>query len=89
MTFVTIFALIGDDVRLSSTTKGSDHFFTVFLMISFFLFSAEILASSVAIDDYKYSFFFYLDIVATLSIISDVDFLIDYFALIFGMSVST
>ena len=41
-------------------------------MISLFLFSMEILASSVAIDDYKYSFYFYLDIVATLSIISDV-----------------
>jgi len=89
MTFVTIFALIGDDVRLSATEKGGDIYFTVFLMISFMLFSAEILASSVAIDDYKYSFYFYLDIVATLSIISDVDFLLDYFAIIFGMSVST
>lgn len=89
MTIVTIFALIADDIRLSSTRKGSDIYFTVFLMISFFLFSAEILASSVAIDDYKYSFFFNLDIVATLSIISDVDFLLDYIAIIFGMSVST
>ena len=53
-------------------------------MISFFLFSMEILASSVAIDDYKYSFYFYLDIVATLSIISDVQFLLDFIGFIFG-----
>ena len=54
-------------------------------MISFFLFTMEILASSVAIDDYKYSFYFYLDIVATLSIISDVSFMLDLIATIFGL----
>ena len=53
-------------------------------MISLFLFSMEILASSVAIDDYKYSFYFYLDIVATLSIISDVQFLLDFVGVIFS-----
>ena len=57
---------------MAATSKEYDIYFTVFLMISLFLFSMEILASSVAIDDYKYSFYFYLDIVATLSIISDV-----------------
>jgi len=82
-------ACLKDDVRLSSTSKGGDIYFTVFLLVSLFLFSAEILASSVAVDDYKYSFYFYLDIVATLSIISDVDFLLDYMAVIFGMQVST
>lgn len=76
-------------MRLSSTGKDADIFFSSFLIISFILFGAEILASSVAIDDYKYSFYFYLDIIATFSIISDVDFLLDYFAIIFGMSVST
>jgi hypothetical protein len=58
-------------------------------MICLILFAVEILASSVAIDDYKYSFYFYLDIVATLSIISDVPFLFNFMSLIFGMEVST
>lgn len=89
MTFVTIFALIGDDIRLSVTKKESDIYFSAFLMISLILFSIEILASSVAIDDYKYSFYFYLDIVATLSIISDVAFLLDFVSMIFGMGIST
>ncbi len=76
-------------MSLSATTKSADIYFTVFLILSLLLFSIEILASSVAIDDYKYSFYFYLDIVATISIVSDVDVLLDYVALIFGMSVST
>ena len=78
-----------DDVRLSSTNKNLDVYFTAFLMISLILFAIEILASSVAIDDYKYSFYFYLDIVATLSIFSDVSFLLDFMAVIFGMEIST
>lgn len=55
-------------------------------MIALILFTFEILASSLAIDDYKYSFYFYLDIVATLSIITDVQFLFDFFGQIFGFS---
>ena len=78
-----------DDIRLSSTTKENDIYFSAFLMLSLILFSAEILASSVSIDDYKYSFYFYLDIVATLSIISDLDFLLNQFALLFGMSIES
>ena len=69
---------------MAATSKEYDIYFTVFLMISLFLFSMEILASSVAIDDYKYSFYFYLDIVATLSIISDVQFLLDFVGVIFS-----
>ena len=76
-------------MRLSSTEKASDIYFTVFMMISLILFVLEILASSVALDDYKYSFYFYLDIVATLSIITDVQFLLDFVAVIFGMSKSS
>ena len=74
---------------MSSTEKASDIYFTVFMMISLILFVLEILASSVALDDYKYSFYFYLDIVATLSIITDVQFLLDFVAVIFGMSKSS
>ena len=57
-------------------------------MMSLVLFSMEVLASSVAIEDYKYSFYFYLDIIATLSIISDLQFLLDFFAVVLSMSVS-
>ena len=52
-----------------ATTKDADPFFFVGLLISFILFTVEIMINSVVDDDFKYSFFFYLDIIATISII--------------------
>jgi hypothetical protein len=43
-----------------------------------------VLAGAVVIDGYKYSFFFYLDIVATLSIVSDVPWLMNTIVLLVG-----
>ena len=65
-------------MRLSATSKDADIYFSVFLTMSLILFTFEILASSLAIDDYNYSFYFYLDIIATVSIVSDVQFLFDF-----------
>ena len=48
------------------------------------LFTCEVLACAVVIDNYKHSFFFYLDIVATVSIISDVPWLINQIILLIG-----
>ena len=42
------------------------------------------LAGAVGIDGYKYSFFFYLDIIATLSIVSDVPWLMNMIVLLVG-----
>ena len=77
MSLVTIFALVGDDVRLWATSQEADVYFFIGLQISFVLFTLEVLAGSVVIDGFKYSFFFYLDIVATLSIISDIPWMLD------------
>jgi hypothetical protein len=86
MAIFTLFALVGDDIRLASTEKSADVFFTIGLMICLILFTLEILGSSVAVDDYKYSFFFYLDIIATLSIIADVNFLLNALISVWGSS---
>lgn len=48
------------------------------------LFTCEVVACAVVIDNYKHSFFFYLDIVATASIISDVPWLINQIILLTG-----
>jgi len=58
------------------TSKNTDPLFSLFLTISFFLFTLEILVTSVVNDDYKYSFFFNLDIIATLSLISDIPWML-------------
>jgi hypothetical protein len=58
------------------TTKPADPIFFYLLTISFFLFTLEILVTSVVNEDYKYSFFFNLDIIATLSLVSDIPWML-------------
>jgi len=77
MALVTLFALVGDDFRVWLTMKKSDPFFDATLIISMFLFSLEILMNTIVMDDFKYSYFFWLDIIATISLIMDIDMILD------------
>lgn len=79
MTIVTIFALFGDDFRLWFFDSWIDPYFTASLIISLVIFAVEILINSCVVDDFKYSFFFWLDIVAALSLIVDIVWLISWF----------
>lgn len=67
-----------------TTGKEADIYFVVGLSISFVLFTLEVLLGSVVVDDFKYSFFFYLDIVATLSIVSDINWMLDLLVTLVG-----
>ena len=78
MAAVTIFALFGDDFRLWFTTKRADIFIDAALIFSLFAFTLEILVNSCVVDEFKYSFFFWLDIVATVSICVDVTMIADF-----------
>jgi hypothetical protein len=84
MTLTTLFALFGDDMRMWMTTKESDDYFFYGLVISFILFSTELLINSCVVDDFKYSFFFWLDFIATLSLIPDIPWFLDFFNSILG-----
>jgi hypothetical protein len=42
-----------------------------------FLFTTEIIINSIVVDEFKYSFFFWLDIIATLSLIPDIRWILD------------
>ena len=44
-------------------------------MLSLALFTLELLVQSCVVDDYKYSFFFWLDFIATVSLIPDIAWL--------------
>jgi hypothetical protein len=59
------------------TTKDADPFFYIGLIISFVLFTTEIIINSIVVDEFKYSFFFWLDIIATLSLIPDIRWVLD------------
>lgn len=71
----TLFALFGDDLRLWLTTKDADIYFEIGFSISLFLFILELLLNSLIRSIYAEPFFFYLDIIATLSLVPDVSWL--------------
>lgn len=89
MMIVTIFALIGDDFRVWFFTNKADPYFYIGLIFSLVAFTTEILVNSCVIDEFKYSFFFWLDIVATCSIIIDIEWVMDYAKLVTGGSPSS
>jgi len=76
MTVLTLFALFGDDFRLWFAQKDADVYFFSILTVSFILFFFEILINSGVQDDFKYSFFFWLDIIATASLLIDIEFIV-------------
>jgi len=61
--------------------------FFLILTLSFLLFALEIMINACVIDDFKYSFFFWLDIIATASLIPDIDFLVDWFYGLIGVPI--
>jgi len=84
MSMTTLFALFGDDMRLWFTTKEADPYFFGGLCLSFFLFIFEILVNSCVIDDFKFSFFFWLDLIATFSLIPDILWVVELLEVVAG-----
>ena len=85
MMAVTIFVLFGDDVRILCFPPSADSGFSFFVSLSFILFVLEILLHCWAKSDYSkgifkvkgyaFSFFFWLDMLAVLSMVPDVPWL--------------
>lgn len=73
MTLVTIYALLGDDLKLLTTTIEADDYFTVATSISLILFLIELVLASIGKEGYFNSFFFWLDLVSTLSLVTDIE----------------
>ena len=72
MLIITIFALFGDDFRLAVTPKSADTGFSAAMITCLVLFSIEIILNFIIRPAYRFSFFFYLDILSTASLIFDV-----------------
>jgi len=68
---ITIYALIGDDIRLLCTNRPADPWFNAIAVVTLLFFTVEIILSSIGKPDYFLGFFFFLDLVATLSIVLD------------------
>lgn len=71
MTIWTLYALFGDDIDNLFFTKSSDVVFWSLTICAMFFFMVELVLSSIAKEDYFMSFYFWLDLISTLSLILD------------------
>ena len=71
MTIVTVYALFFDDIRILLFPKAADDFFYGITLLGMILFTAEIIIASYAKDGYSGSFFYWLDIISTVTMIPD------------------
>ena len=77
MTTITVYALFGDDVRMLFFTKNADNVFYALTTLSFVSFTLELVLSCIAKDDYFMGFYFWLDLVSTLSLIMDIGWIMN------------
>jgi class 3 adenylate cyclase len=77
MTVVTIYALFGDDIKSTAFPKTADVVFSSLVVTCLALFTIELVLSYIYKDGYKWSFYFWLDVVATISLIADISWIYD------------
>jgi hypothetical protein len=77
MTLLTVYALFGDDIRVLAFAKSADDIFFGLSVVALFSFLMELLLSCAAKPDYFNSFYFWLDLVATVSLIPDIGWIMN------------
>jgi hypothetical protein len=71
MTLLTFYALFFDDIRILSFHRDYDDIFYGITAAGIIIFFIEVILCSYAKPDYPFHFFFYLDIISTLSMVPD------------------
>lgn len=77
MAIFTFYALFGDDVRLVGIKKEFDNIFYSISTFTLSFFAIEIILSSIVIPKYFIGFYFWLDVISTLSLIFDIGWIWD------------
>ena len=77
MTIVTLYALFGDDIKLAVFSKQEDIVFNYITTVVLVLFSLEITLNALSQENYFNSFYFWLDVISTLSLITDISWIWD------------
>lgn len=72
MANITAWSLFGDDIRLLATDADADVGFLILVYVSFASFALELVASAFAVEKYLWGFYFWLDGVATMSLLADI-----------------
>ena len=82
ITIATMYALFGDDLRLWLTDKKVDDIFYGFSTVALALFFFEFFVNCFARPYFACppSFFFYLDLVSTLSLVPDIGWIWEFIA---------
>lgn len=73
MLIISLYALMGNDVQMLAFEKKDDGVFMVLNVITIVLFTIDIILSTIAIQDYVFSFLFWVDIISTASIVLDLE----------------
>lgn len=74
-TLVTIYALFFDDIRILGIDQAYDDVFNGLTLAGMILFALEIIVTCYAKPEYIGSFFFYLDIISTITMIPDCEWI--------------
>lgn len=69
---LTFYALFADDYRIITSPKNLDIVYDVITLISIVSFTTEIVISVFAKVGYFLSYFFFLDIISTFSLVLDI-----------------
>ena len=77
MTIVTIYSLFGDDIRSLCFTSEADSIFYILTAIAFAFFVIELIVSSIVKEDYWLGFYFWLDLISTLSLLTDIGWIMN------------
>ncbi len=75
MTLLTVFALLSNDLQTAYLPPDVDFSFDMLQAILLFFFTSEIIMTCIGKTGYIGSFFFWLDLIATLSLIQDISFI--------------
>ena len=74
VTLFTLYALFAADLKYLISTKGSDDIWNAFTLCSLFLFTFEICCTIFYKKKYLLSFFFWLDVLSTITLIFDLSY---------------
>ena len=77
MAILTVYALFGDDVKTVAFQKSADNVFYGITIFCLFFFTLELVVASIVKPDYFLGFYFWLDLIATASLIFDIGFIWD------------
>ena len=75
MTLVTLYALFGDDIKIAVFEKQDDVIFNYITTVVLSLFSIEITLNALSQENYLSSFYFWLDVISTISLITDISWI--------------